>query len=242
MEFRAIFEINKAHADAHYFLGEALQRKGLYGEAIVQYREALRIEQDSFRAQQKLRQAEELMELEKRLPAILLGQEQLNDTGTILLFARICRTRTHQRYVSAARYFGEAFSCQLTLAEDLESSDRYNAAKAAVLAASGEGKDAADLDAKERARLRQLALDWLRADLTNWGRLLDKEPDKGSAAANFLGHWLDDPDLLAVRSPEALAKLPKDEQKLWRILWEDVASMSKRAREKTAMEKIPRAQ
>jgi len=39
------------------------------------------------------------------------------------------------------------------------------AARAAALAAARKGEDAAKLDTKEQARLRQQALDWLRADL-----------------------------------------------------------------------------
>ena len=89
--------------------------------------------------------------------------------------------------------------------------------------------DTAQLTDADRAGFRQQALDWLRADLDAWRRLLDKEPDKAlPEVARRMRHWLRDPDFNGVRGPEALAKLPEAEREGWRQLWADVAALRKR--------------
>jgi hypothetical protein len=86
-----------------------------------------------------------------------------------------------------------------------------------------ESEDAAKLPGQERARLRRQALDWLRAELDGWARLLDKQPDKARpAVTQALRHWQQDPDLAGVRGPKALAKLPEAERPAWQKLWDDI--------------------
>ncbi len=67
---------------------------------------------------------------------------------------------------------------------------RFAVAVAAALAGCGKGEDAAKLDDKERTRLRQQALTWLRADLEAWGKLLESQPDKGRAGVRSDGSSL----------------------------------------------------
>jgi hypothetical protein len=100
----------------------------------------------------------------------------------------------------------------------------------AALAAAGQGKDAAKLDDKERARLRKQAIDWLRADLT----LLEKQLQSGERAARAqvqqnMKHWQQDSDFVGIRDKAALEKLPPDEQKAFTQLWADVAALLKKA-------------
>ena len=96
-----------------------------------------------------------------------------------------------------------------------------------VLKKKGEG--AAKLDEKNRARLRQQALTWLRADLTAWTQLLAKEPEKARADVHkTLRHWQQDADFAGVRG-DRLAGLPKDERQPWQQLWADVEQTLKKA-------------
>ena len=53
---------------------------------------------------------------------------------------------------------------------------RYNAACAAALAAAGQGKAEPPPDDAAKARLRQQALDWLKAELATWTKLLESGP------------------------------------------------------------------
>jgi eukaryotic-like serine/threonine-protein kinase len=140
-------------------------------------------------------------------------------------------------YARAARLYTEGFAAEPELANDLRAGHRYNAACAAALAGCAQGQDAAKLDDAERARLRRQALDWLRADLTAWGRFLEKAPEKaGDTVERTLRHWhQDDPDLAGVRG-DALAKLPEAERASWRQLWRDVEQTLGKATRKDTKE------
>jgi serine/threonine-protein kinase len=115
-------------------------------------------------------------------------------------------------------------------AGDLKAGHRDRAARAAARAGCGRGKDDPPPTEAERAELRRLALGWLRADLTAWGRVLDAGDPKARAdVAPALRRWRADPDLAGVRDPQALAKLPSQEQKAWRDLWSEVDTLLKKA-------------
>lgn len=63
----------------------------------------------------------------------------------------------------------------------------------------------------------------MRAELTAWRRLLEKEPAKARpAVVRQMRHWQNDVDFVGVRGPDALAKLPETERPAWRQLWADV--------------------
>jgi tetratricopeptide (TPR) repeat protein len=123
------------------------------------------------------------------------------------------------------------FHKAITLApDDLGSTLRYDAACAAARAAAGRGEAAAKLDDKERARLRQEALGWLRADLA----LLVKQVEGGTPQAQVavqktLEHWKEDAGLAGMRDAAALAKLPEAERAEWNKLWAEVEATLKKA-------------
>jgi serine/threonine-protein kinase len=166
--------------------------------------------------------------LDARLPAVLEGTEKPANPAEQIEFARLCALK--QLYAAAARFSRDAFAADPKRAEAVPSGARYNAARAAALAGCGQGKDPDKLDDQERARWRQQALDWLRADLTWWGMALDN----GTAAATAqvqqqMRHWQADADLAGVRDPDALAQLPEAERQQWQQLWADVTALLKRA-------------
>jgi hypothetical protein len=103
------------------------------------------------------------------------------------------------------------------------------------------GKDAAKLDASGRARWRQQALDWLRADLKAWRNAHIGGDSKTNAdVARMLLHWQSYPDLAGVRDRAGLGKLPEAErQRLthWRAE-ADLAAV----RYKATLDKLPEAE
>ena len=124
----------------------------------------------------------------------------------------------------------QAFAEKPSLADDLDSEHRYNAACAAGLAGCGQGADTDKLDTKERARLRRQALDWLRADLRAYRQVMVKSAVKaGPRIAQRMQHWLQDGDFAGMRGAQSLAKLPEAERKEWQILWEEVEALRERA-------------
>jgi formylglycine-generating enzyme required for sulfatase activity/tetratricopeptide (TPR) repeat protein len=103
--------------------------------------------------------------------------------------------------------------------------NRYGAACASALAAAGQGKDKPPKDDAAKAKLRRQALDWLKAELTNWGKV---QPPRAFIARN-LWHWQQDRALAGIRDQAALAKLPPDEQKSFTNLWAEVANAAEPA-------------
>jgi hypothetical protein len=74
--------------------------------------------------------------------------------------------------------------------------------------------------------LRGQALRWLQADLALYTNLADREEATvKQALRQRLAHWQQDTDLASVRDKAALDRLPEDERRQWRKLWEDVAAV-----------------
>ncbi len=136
-----------------------------------------------------------------------------------------------QLHGAAARFWTEAFQADAKLGDDMQSGNRYNAACSAALAGEAKCRDEPPPANAERAKLRQQALAWLEADLAFWARQLQNGlPQWRSAANKTLQHWKTDPDLAGIRKPEALKKLPQDEQKALRAFWTEIDATIKRAK------------
>src|SRR5262249_53720703 len=173
------------------------------------------------------RQCQLFVALDARLPAIQQGTEKPANAVEQLEFAQLCLLKKH--YGAAAHLFRDAFAADPKLAEDVRAGLRSHAACVAALASCGPGRDVDTLDDKERARWRRQALDWLRQDLTWWGKQLDN----GDAQTNAhlrqrLQLWQGDPDLAGVRAQDALGRLPDEERKQWERLWSDVEALLRR--------------
>ncbi len=126
----------------------------------------------------------------------------------------------------------DAFQAEPKLAGDMQAGNRYNAACAAALAGSGQGKDDPPLDEPAKARWRKQAIDWLKADLAAWSKVLEKSPPVArQSISETLKHWEVDSDLAGLREAAALAKLPDDEQKACRALSAEVEALLKKAQD-----------
>ena len=179
--------------------------KGQLDEAVACYKKA--VELGSEAARPVLSNAEQTA---AKFADFLDGRYKPTTNAQRLSLAEVCQAK--KRNHAAARLYADAFAADPRLADDFKSGHRYNAACFALLAAAGQGEDAAGLDDAEKARLREQALGWLRADLTSG-------PSYSIAAASamqkLMAHWRQDGDLASLRESEALAKLPKAERKEW---------------------------
>jgi tetratricopeptide (TPR) repeat protein len=231
-EFREAIRLREGFPEAHCNLGKVLLRTGHFQEAVKELRRGHELGSRDphwrYPSAQWLRQAEALARLDARLPAFLNGDAQPADAGERLALAKMCQDH-RKLYVAAAKSFAEAFAMQPALAEDLHAGHRYSAACAAALAGCSRGKDAGKLSDQERARLRQQGLDWLRADLAAWRRVLEAAPANAPAVAQRLQHWLADSDFDGVRGTQALGCLPEGERRDWQRLWQEVAEVRQRA-------------
>jgi tetratricopeptide (TPR) repeat protein len=243
--FRQAVQFEKDFAEAHCNLGHALEQRGLFREAAEAFRRGHELGHNrpgwSYRSAAWLRKAEQLAQLEDRLPVVLAGKDKPRDTAEFLGFAQVCQL-AQKRYWAATRFYTAAFAGQPELVANPQSGPRYDGACAAALAGCGLGRDAADLAEPERGRLRHQALDWLRADLAAWQKLLETNAGKTSPViVHKMQNWQRDKDFAGVRDPEALDRLPEAERRLWRRLWADAADLLARAQKNAAPERVPGA-
>jgi serine/threonine-protein kinase len=232
-ELRAAIRLKPDYPEAHANLGNALRAQGNLKDALAEFRRAAELAPAGSlvaRAMPGLiRQVEQQIALEGRLPAVLKGQDRPKGSAEGLTFVQLCYDRG--LHAAAARLWSEALEADAKLGDDRRAQHRYNAACAAALAGCGKGKDDPRPDETAKAKFRNQAIDWLKAERVAWAKLLEAGPPQvRPVIAQTLQHWQQNADLAGVRDPEALAKLPVDEQKAWRALWADVDALVKKAR------------
>jgi tetratricopeptide (TPR) repeat protein/serine/threonine protein kinase len=241
-EFQEAIRANKDYAEAHCALGQAFCSKGQFAQALACLRRGHELGSRNpgwpHPSAQWVRDCERLVALDDKLPDLLSGKVQPADTAERLALAQVCQEHK-KRYAAAARFYAEAFAAEPKLIGDQPSGLRYNAACAAALAGCARGEDAKRLNDKEHARLRLQALDWLRADLAAWRRLLENEPAKARPAVmQQMQHWQTDADFVGVRGSEALERLPAAERPDWQKLWQEVEVLRQRAAAPARPDKI----
>jgi serine/threonine-protein kinase len=161
------------------------------------------------------------------LPAFMDGKYQPQDNDERLAFLGTCQftNRTH----AMARLYSDAFAVNPRLADDLVAGHRYNAARAAAMAASSQGADASSLGREEKARLREQARQWLQADLAAWTKRIasDSETDR-NLAKKILTRWQIESDLAEIRDLKSLQAFSQDEREECLALWREVADLIER--------------
>jgi serine/threonine-protein kinase len=172
-----------------------------------------------------------LMALDARLAAALKGGAPKDVAERLALAKRAYDTK---RYAFAAMLWAEAIEAEPKVVASRQPQHRYNAACAAVLAADGQGRDEPAPDDAAKAKLREQALAWLKAELAVWAKFLETgQPQAKEFIARTLAHWQNDTELTGVREAGPLEKLPEEERVAWQALWAEVGSQLERAREKT---------
>ncbi len=209
-------------------LGGALHRHCDYTEAIAVLSRARGLVKDDTRLRRQieseLADTERDASLSARLPDILAGKSKPVDAADALAFAQLCYDQKLRG--ASARLWAETFHAHPKLADDMKAQHRYNAACAAALAGSGQGKDDPPLDGAAITRWRKQAMDWLRADLAAWSKLLVSAAlQERQSILDTLAHWKADADLANLRDPAMLVKLPADEQKACSALWAEVDAL-----------------
>jgi tetratricopeptide (TPR) repeat protein len=217
-------ELDPTLAPTHHNLGVALADRGNVDGAIACYKKAIELDPKLTPARIGLAQVERLAAVRDKLPGLLNGSYTPASNAERLDLAKWCQIK--KLHHMATRMYSAAFAAEPKLADDLTAGHRYNAACYAALAAAGKGEDAAKLGDTERTRLRQQALDWLRADLVQRGKLWEtgKSADR-AAVQRALRHWQQDRDLAGLRDPAALAQLPAEERAACEQLWAGVAAL-----------------
>ncbi len=230
--FRRAVAIDPDYAEAHCSLGLALDDDGRYEQAVPALRRGhelgSRRKDWTYASADWLANAERRAALDRRVSAILQGKDRPKDGEDLKALAVFCAF-TKRHMAAAARLWSKAFSDDPKLAHHAE--NRYQAARTAVQASTGAGRDAAGLKGEQRADLRRQALAWLRTEL---GICVLSAALSGKRAAALvyteLGVWEKDRALAPVRDPEALKKLAADERAAWTKLWADLRALRARFR------------
>jgi hypothetical protein len=219
------------HAEAHCNLSACLLNLGRCAEALEHVRRGHELGSKRpgwpYPSAQWVREAEMRAGFEANLPALLDGKAQPKDNGERRQYVILCSIK--KLHGAAAKLTVDLFAADPRLADDLDSKFRFNSAICAALAGTGNSEDASRFDDEGRAELRQLALDWLRADLTlHAKRLKSGKPEERAASQSALREWQSEAELACVRDPEALELLPEDDLNAFEQLWADVAALASR--------------
>jgi serine/threonine protein kinase/tetratricopeptide (TPR) repeat protein len=224
-------------AAAHCNLASALRRQGNFRESLAELRRGHELGSNRrgwpYPSAQWLRQAERMLALERRLTAVLRGDDNPMDAAERIEFAETAYNT--QQFGPSARLYAESFRADPKLAAEVRTSHRYNAACAAAQAGAGKREGTTPLDEKDIARGHKQALDWLRADLAYWTRQTETgQPEAKALVGQKLKRWKADSGLAGIRDETALEALPEDERKSFRALWAEVDELLAKALPGTA--------
>ncbi|MBX3358890.1 MAG: protein kinase [Phycisphaeraceae bacterium] len=166
-------------------------------------------------------QYKDLLAREQQVSDVLAGTEQVGAFRRRQL-ASVCLLK--KRYGEAVRLYEEAFTADPTVANDVFSQTRFEAACAAARA-SEQMKDAT-----ERVRLLNIAVSWLRADIEGWSAVLagGKEPERQTLLRTVYS-WRWEPRLASIRDARPLRSWPQEQQAQCRMLWRELETLIARA-------------
>ena len=221
-------------------LGNVLAIEGKLDEAIAEYREAIRIlPGDGGNYSNYGRFLGDLGRHDEAIEACRKAIElDPSDAGARYNLGKSLAAKGCLRDALAA--FGEAQRVDPTLSQSRRWQLLYHAARAAALAAAGGGNDEPKPDDDAKAKLREQALVWLKAELSEWTKVAATDPPGAKELiAEILEHWKTCPGFAAIHDEPELAKLPDAEQREWRVLWNDVDALLKRAEPPKASEAEP---
>src|SRR5262249_20799582 len=122
-ECRTALRIKPDNAIAHFHLGTIRRREGRFAEALAEFKRAHELGSmgPNWRgptAQWGVRETEQMLELEKKLPLILSGKLKPADAAETLRFTKLCHYM--KLHAASAWLCAEAFQAQPKLANDMQ--------------------------------------------------------------------------------------------------------------------------
>ncbi len=230
--FREAIRVDPDHPQSHCNLAQALQTQGRFGEALEHFRRGHAVGSKrgdwDYPSGQWVAEAQRLAALEQLLPEVLQGKKQAKNAVERVELARIASVKG--QYGSAAKLCAAALETEPESAEPDKSPLRLRAACCAAMAGTGNGDAKEPLSEREKGQWRTRALEWLRADLDFWTKQLENGSAEGKKSVRqTLEGWKTDRALEGVRDDDAVKKLPNEEQRVWRELWEAVERVLKKA-------------
>jgi serine/threonine protein kinase/Tfp pilus assembly protein PilF len=228
--YRKAIDLEPEDANAHCNLGLRLKGQGQFAEALASLKRGAEFGSKDphwpirSKVEQWIRDCERLVELDRRLTAVLQGQAKPTEAAEWLELVKICRWKRQPKAV--VRVYELAFAAHPELAADFQAGRRFDAACAAAIVAGGGLKDTVPPDEEERLHWRRQALTWLRADLELCTRQVEGADEPFRAAVQQrLERWLREPDLAGLRDAHSLARLSASEREAWSAHWAEVEKL-----------------
>jgi tetratricopeptide (TPR) repeat protein len=219
---REALRLNPKEPNYHNNLGWLLEQQGDLAGALAAFNEALHLQPNHRPASYNLHYLKVRSGLIPRVPDILAGKAEPKGSFEECQFARLFAQPFQKRYAAAVRLFDKAFTADpggRTL-----DGNGYFAAIAAAHAALGDGIDS-PMDLAERARLRGMALTWLRAEVARMTRLTNGKVESfRKDAVRTLKQWLKGTEYAAFRPGPARTDMPAEEQAEWDKVWSEIRS------------------
>jgi serine/threonine-protein kinase len=230
-EYKEAIRLKPDFPEAYIILGISLRSQGDFDHALTYLRRgdelARKIPGWPYPTADLIWGCERLRDLDRKLPSVLRSETEPVSAAERIEFAHLCQN--YKRLLAAAtRLYAGAIAIDPKLAADLKKGLRCKAASAAIQAAAGQGKDARGLSDKGVVMFRRWALAWLRAELAEYDRLTGPGDDLrtlGTVIVRLEAWRRWSSDLASVRDKEALDKLPGNESRAWRDLWDDVSAL-----------------
>jgi serine/threonine-protein kinase len=214
-------------AEGHHLLGQALLAQGRLAEAQVSLRRAIALyppdDSELAKAQGFLAECKQMLSLEPRLPALLAGSTRPANAGEALAAARLCDLGNKSD--AAAQFYEAAFALAPNGTDPGSlASSRFAAATAAAQAV-GSADTRETLSDERRAKLRRLALSWLRDCFGLCSGAAADTPVGRAFAREVLDRCRNEKSFVALRQESDLARLPEAERSAWMQLWVDAARL-----------------
>ncbi|MFN0020548.1 MAG: tetratricopeptide repeat protein [Pirellulaceae bacterium] len=230
LSYRKALDLDPGNPQANCNLGQMLLQRAKFAESLAAYRRGHKwgsLEPGwQYPSAAWVLAGEQMVEMEKKLPEYLAGDDEPGDFDSRFALAQVCFYK--KRYFSAAQLYGKALDGEPGMFEQLHPNFRDQAVRSAIRAAAGKGEDAFKLNGEQRTGLRKRTLDWLRGDLAFFTKVLENpDPMASNFVKTSLVRWQKDADFAAIRDAALLAKLSADEQKAFAQLWADVAAVLK---------------
>ena len=214
----------------HFHVGGCYYALGSYDQAVAAQRRAIKLGSDSYFAHVALGFSllatkdwdGAAAELRTAIP--LLPSDVRAHTGLIMALT------SADRHTEALEATLAAFRQRPHWAEDPRSHFRYDAACSAANCADGKGVNPPP--PAEGPAYRKQALDFLTAELAAMRKLAATDR---AFVYRMMQHWLVDTDLVSVREPAAVERLPPKERDAWKKLWADVRDL----RDRTTLQIAP---
>ena len=221
------------YAEAHCNLGHALKNLGSFAQALKSFKQGhelgSRKQNWHYRSAEWIQECERLLSLDQKLPAVLKEEIQPATPQDWLDYIQVCQLK--KAYASQAKLWQRAFMAY-SPPRNPSAGYRFRAACAAAMAADGQGQDAGNLTADQKADLRKQVFQWLQTDVKEWTKRVEKgRPTFILASFKELSHLQTTTDLDGLREEKNLVSFSQAERQEWKKLWAEVERLRKQAQD-----------